>query len=90
MALTKEERQKLIEEYRDHDKDTGSTAVQIAILSTDIKALTEHLKKHKKDYHTQRGLMKKVGRRNRLLRYLHRKSPEMHREVVTKLGLRAK
>jgi small subunit ribosomal protein S15 len=90
MALTREERQRLIEEYRDHEKDTGSTAIQIAILSTDIRALTEHLKKHKKDHHTQTGLMKKVGRRNRLLRYLHRQSPETYREVVSKLGLRAK
>jgi len=90
MALTKEVRQQLIEEYRDHEKDTGSTAVQIAILSTDIKALTEHLKVHKKDFHTQTGLMKKVGRRNRLLRYLHRQNPTTYREVVKKLELRAK
>ena len=88
MALSQEERTKLIEEYRINDKDTGSAQVQVAILTHDVRALTEHLKKHKKDFHTQRGLMKKVGRRNRLLRYLRRTEPAKHRELIKKLGLR--
>ncbi len=88
MALSQEERTKLVEEFRINDKDTGSAQVQVAILTHDVRALTEHLKKHKKDYHTQRGLMKKVGRRNRLLRYLKRTEPAKHRELVKKLGLR--
>lgn len=88
MALTPEAKQKLIEEFRHDDKDTGSTEVQVAILTNDIRALTEHLKKHRKDYHTQRGLMKKVGRRNRLLRYLKRSNPKAYRGLIEKLGLR--
>lgn len=88
MAITQEEKQKLIEEYRTNDKDTGSAAVQIAVLTHDVRALTEHLKKHKKDYHTQRGLMKKVGRRNRLLRYLKRTNRKVYGQLIEKLGLR--
>ncbi|MEZ5987831.1 MAG: 30S ribosomal protein S15 [Planctomycetota bacterium] len=88
MALTQEERQQIVTEFRKHGTDTGSTAVQIALLTNDIKKLTEHLKVHEKDFHTQRGLMKKVGRRNRLLRYLHRKNPTGYQELIQKLGLR--
>jgi len=88
MALTAEQRQKIVEEYKTHDKDSGSAQVQIALLTEDIRALTEHLKKHKKDFHTRRGLMKRVGRRNRLLRYLRGKNPPEYVKLVEQLGLR--
>ena len=88
MALTREEKTKIIEEYRGADNDSGSSAVQVAVLTHDIRALTEHLKKHKKDFHTQRGLMKKVGRRNRLLRYIKRKDLKAYTTLIERLGLR--
>ncbi|MAE78148.1 MAG: 30S ribosomal protein S15 [Planctomycetes bacterium] len=88
MALTPEEKTKLIEEFRAKEGDTGGTAVQIAILSQDVRRLTEHLTKHKKDFHTRRGLMKKVGRRNRLLRYLKRKDAKSYGELIKRLELR--
>lgn len=88
MVLTTQEKRELIETYRKNDKDSGGTEVQVAILTHEVRALTEHLKKHKKDFHTQRGLLKKVGRRNRLLRYLRRKNPSGYLELIGKLGLR--
>lgn len=71
--LDKDKKQAIIEEFKLHDADTGSPEVQIAILTTRIRELTEHLKVHKKDYHSQRGLMKMVGKRRRLLKYLRLK-----------------
>ncbi len=88
MALTTEERKQITEEFRTHDKDSGSSALQIALLTHDIRALTEHMKKHQKDFHSRRGLMQKVGIRNRLLRYLQRKNASAHKDLVQKLGLR--
>ena len=88
MAISTEERRKLIEEFRTHEGDSGSAEVQIAILSADIKQLTEHMKVHKKDYHSRRGLLQKVGRRSKLLKYLGRKAPSRYQAITEKLGLR--
>jgi small subunit ribosomal protein S15 len=86
--LAKEEKEATIQEFRVHDGDTGSPEVQIAILTRRIERLTEHLKEHKHDYHSQRGLMKLVGQRRRLLRYLSETDAERYRSLITKLGLR--
>ncbi len=88
MPLSGEEKLAIIEEFRSHDKDTGSAEVQIAILSKRIDELTEHLKVHKKDHHSRRGLLKMVGRRRRLLDYLKEKDMERYRELIERLGLR--
>jgi small subunit ribosomal protein S15 len=88
MAITDEQRQKLIEEFRLHEGDSGSADVQIAILSADIKELTEHMKVHKKDYHSRRGLLQKVGRRSKLLKYLARQSPERCLAISERFGIR--
>ncbi|MDY6794211.1 MAG: 30S ribosomal protein S15 [Actinomycetota bacterium] len=88
MPLSSEEKLPIIEEFRSHDKDTGSAEVQIAILSKRIDELTEHLKVHKKDHHSRRGLLKMVGRRRRLLDYLKDKNVERYRDLIERLGLR--
>ena len=88
MALSKEEKTKIIKDFARNDKDTGSTEVQIAILTSEINNLTEHLKEHKHDYHSNRGLLKKVGQRRNLLAYLAKKDIQSYREVIKKLGLR--
>ena len=88
MPLTHEQKQQVIGEYRTHEKDTGSSEVQVAILTHEIRSLTEHLKKHKKDFHTQRGLMQKVGNRTRLLRYLKRTKTESYTQLIGTLGLK--
>lgn len=88
MALTKEEKQQIIKEYAKNENDTGSTEVQIAILSKEIDELTEHLKVHIHDYHSRRGLLKKVGQRRNMLQYLAKKDIQSYREVIKKLGLR--
>ena len=88
MALTKEIKEKLIEKYGKDAKDTGSCEVQIAILTEEIKELTEHLKEHKHDYHSLRGLLKKVGKRKSLLNYLAKQDVNRYREIVKSLGLR--
>ena len=82
MALTKDSKQNIIKDFRRNDKDTGSTEVQIAILTNEINNLTEHLKEHTHDYHSRRGLLKKVGRRKNLLNYLMKKDINKYREVV--------
>ncbi|AFK05935.1 MULTISPECIES: 30S ribosomal protein S15 [Mesotoga] len=81
-------KQELVKEYQIHDNDSGSTEVQIAILTARIRHLTEHLKKHPKDFHTRRGLLKLVGRRRKMLRYIKTKKPEVYLELINKLGLR--
>lgn len=86
--ITKEEKKGIVEEYRKHDKDTGSTEVQVALLTRDISSLTDHLKSHKKDHHSRRGLLLKVGRRRRLLNYLKKEDVERYRELIKNLGLR--
>jgi small subunit ribosomal protein S15 len=88
MSLTKEAKSQIIGEYRRGDTDTGSAEVQIAVLSTRISDLTEHLKKHTKDHHSRRGLLMLVGRRRRLLEYLKREDIERYRELIARLGLR--
>ena len=88
MALTKEEKQKLIKKYARNEKDTGSCEVQIAILTKEINDLTEHLKVHAHDYHSRRGLLKKVGQRRNMLQYLAKKDVQSYRELIKKLGLR--
>jgi small subunit ribosomal protein S15 len=88
MVITKEEREALIEKYRKSPADRGSTPVQIALLTQKIADLTEHLRQHPKDHHSRQGLLKWVGRRRRLLRYLNRTSPEAYRQLVKDLGLR--
>lgn len=88
MAITKEEKNNIIKEYAKHDGDTGSTEVQIALLTADINELNDHLKSHKKDYASQRGLMKKIGHRRNLLAYLRKNDLPSYRELIKKLGLR--
>jgi small subunit ribosomal protein S15 len=90
VALTVEEKAEIIASSRVHETDTGSPEVQVSILTQRINQLTEHLKIHKHDVHSRRGLLMLVGRRRRLLAYLSRKSPERYRELVAKLGLRVK
>ena len=88
MALTKERKQELIKEFAKNEKDTGSAEVQIAILTEEINNLTEHLKTHIHDFHSRRGLLKKVGQRRNMLQYLAKKDIQSYREVIKKLGLR--
>jgi small subunit ribosomal protein S15 len=88
MSLTKEAKGQIIGEYRRGETDTGSAEVQIAVLSKRISDLTEHLKQHKKDHHSRRGLLTLVGRRRRLLEYLKREDIERYRELIARLGLR--
>lgn len=88
MSLSKEVIAQIVSEHARTEGDTGSPEVQIAILSTRISELTEHLKIHKKDHHTRRGLLKLVGQRRRLLRYLKNNDIERYRAIVAKLGLR--
>ena len=88
MALTKETKSEIIKKYGKDTNDTGSCEVQIAILTEEIKELTEHLKEHKHDYHSQRGLLMKVGKRKSLLKYLSEKDVNRYREIVKSLGLR--
>lgn len=89
MALEKDIKTLIIEEHKTHDGDTGSPEVQIAILTKRINDLTQHLKEHKKDHHSRRGLLKMVGHRRRLLNYLKGKNIERYRSLIAKLGLRA-
>lgn len=86
--LLKEEKQAVIAQNRKHENDTGSPEVQIAILTKRINDLTEHLKEHKKDHHSRRGLLQMVGHRRNLLNYLMKKDIERYRDVIAKLGIR--
>ena len=86
--MTVERKQEIINQYRRDEKDTGSSEVQIALLTERINELTEHLKVHKKDNHSRRGLLKMVGKRRNLLNYLAKKDVNRYREIVAKLGLR--
>lgn len=86
--ITKEQKNIVIEDNRTHESDTGSPEVQIAILTERIKQLTEHLKIHKKDKHSELGLLKMVGKRRNLLNYLMKKDIERYRACIAKLGLR--
>ena len=86
--ISKEAKAEIIEKYKRDEKDTGSPEVQIALLTERINELTEHLKVHKKDNHSRRGLLKMVGKRRNLLNYLAKKDVNRYREIVAKLGLR--
>ena len=86
--MTVERKQEIINQYRRDEKDTGSSEVQIALLTERINELTEHLKIHKKDNHSRRGLLKMVGKRRNLLNYLAKKDVNRYRTIVEKLGLR--
>ena len=88
MALTKEVKQEIIKEFAKNENDTGSAEVQIAILTKEINDLTDHLKVHTHDYHSRRGLLKKVGQRRNMLQYLAKKDIQRYRELIKKLGLR--
>jgi small subunit ribosomal protein S15 len=88
MSLTKENKGKIIDTYRIHASDTGSPEVQIALLSERISYLTEHLKAHKKDHSSRRGLLKIVGKRRRLIDYLRTYNTDRYRDVISKLGIR--
>jgi small subunit ribosomal protein S15 len=88
MALVQEKKKEIIEQFKSHDKDTGSPEVQIALLSERIQYLTEHFKTHKRDHHSRRGLLKLVGQRRRLLNYLKENKVDRYRMVIDKLGLR--
>ena len=87
--LTQEAKQEIMQKYAVHEGDTGSPVVQIAVLSARIDYLTEHLKQHKKDHHSRRGLLKMVGHRRRLLSYLYKTDIERYRSIIAKLGLRS-
>ena len=88
MSLTQEKKQELIQKFGRSDGDTGSTEVQIALLTERINELTEHLRSHRKDHHSRRGLLMLVGKRRRLLRYLESSDLDRYRQVVADLGLR--
>jgi small subunit ribosomal protein S15 len=88
VALTLEEKTEIIQESRVHETDTGSPEVQISVLTRRINQITEHLKIHKHDLHSRRGLLMLVGRRRRLLAYISKKDPDRYRALIAKLGLR--
>ena len=88
MSITQKEKAELVKKYGRGENDTGSTEVQVAILTTRINNLTEHLKTHKKDFHSRRGLLVMVGQRRRLLDYLNSNSNERYAELIKSLGLR--
>ncbi len=88
MALTTEDKKKLIEKYKVHDSDTGSPEVQVGLLTNRIEYLTEHLKVHKKDHHSRRGLLMLVGQRRRLLNYVKYKDVNRYRTIIERLGLK--
>ncbi|PTQ52620.1 MAG: SSU ribosomal protein S15p (S13e) [Brockia lithotrophica] len=88
MGLTPDRKREIIESFRQHEGDTGSPEVQIALLTERINALNEHLRVHRKDFHSRRGLLMMVGKRRRLLNYLKRESPERYQALIERLGLR--
>ena len=88
--LTARKKQNIITKFRTHENDTGSPQVQIALLTTEIKDLTDHLRNHKKDYSSRRGLMKKVNERRRLMKYLEREDEKAFNGIIESLGLKKK
>jgi small subunit ribosomal protein S15 len=88
MSITAEEKTQIVLDFKTHEKDTGSPEVQIAILTKRINELTEHLKTHKKDHSSRRGLLKMVGKRNSLLKYLTREDRTRYQNIIGRLGLR--
>lgn len=88
MSVSKEQKAEIIEKYRLHESDTGSPEVQVAILTEEINSLTGHLQIHKKDFHSRRGMLKKVGQRRRLLDYLKANDIESYRQLIGQLNIR--
>ena len=88
MTMTTEAKKEIIEKFKTHESDTGSPEVQVALLSNRIEYLTEHLKIHKKDHHSRRGLLMLVGQRRRMLNYLKNKDIQRYRTIIKELGLR--
>jgi small subunit ribosomal protein S15 len=88
MAMLQEKKTELVQKYRQHDKDTGSPEVQVALLSERINYLTEHFKTHKKDHHSRRGLLKLVGQRRRLLDYLRKVDQNRYKVLIESVGIR--
>ncbi len=88
MPATSETKTPIIEAFRAHDTDTGSPEVQVALLTDRIRYLTEHFRTHAKDHHSRRGLLKLVGRRRRLLKYIRRKDFANYQEIISRLGIR--
>ena len=88
MSITAEEKTQIVSEFKIHEKDTGSPEIQIAILTKRINELTEHLRTHKKDHSSRRGLLKMVSKRNSLLKYLTREDRTRYQQIIGKLGLR--
>jgi len=88
MALTKKQKQQIIEEYQLFEGDTGSPEVQIALLTASIEEVNQHLAEHKKDKHTRKGLLRQVSKRRRLLRFLKKRSEERYKKLIKKLGLK--
>ncbi|MDD5341779.1 MAG: 30S ribosomal protein S15 [Patescibacteria group bacterium] len=88
MAIDKKKKEELIKKFKTHATDTGSSEVQIAILTEEVSQLTEHLKLHKKDFSSRRGLLRKVGQRRRLLKYLEKENPESYQSLIKKLKLK--
>ncbi len=88
MALVQQNKKEVIEKFKNHERDTGSPEVQIALLSERIRYLTDHFKAHKRDHHSRRGLLKMVGQRRRLLNYLKENKVDRYRTIIDKLGLR--
>ncbi|GEK07749.1 30S ribosomal protein S15 [Schleiferilactobacillus harbinensis] len=88
MALSQTQKNEIISKYAQHEGDTGSTEVQVALLTADINSLTEHMRVHKKDHHSYVGLMKKIGHRRNLLAYLRDNDVDRYRELIQSLGLR--
>ncbi|MBQ7202474.1 MAG: 30S ribosomal protein S15 [Eubacterium sp.] len=86
--MTQEKKQEIIKEYAIHEGDTGSAQVQVAVLTYRINELTEHLKVHKKDHHSRRGLLKMVGHRRNLLAYIYKNDVQEYRDLIAKLGIR--
>jgi len=87
MSLTKDQKEEIVEKFALHEGDTGSPEVQIALLTKQIEELSEHLKQHKKDNHSRRGLLNMVGKRRRLIQYLKDSEPERHKELAKKLKI---
>ncbi len=88
MTISKERKAELVKEFGKNEKDSGSAEVQVAILTDRIKELTEHMKSHKKDFHTRRGLLMLVGKRRRLLSYIKKNDINNYRQLIAKLGIR--
>jgi len=88
VVLTNKDKRKIIDKFKIHDKDTGSSKVQIALLTKRINGLTGHFKIHPKDHHSRRGLLKMVGQRRRFLNYIKRRDPSQYKTLIQELGLR--